>query len=184
MRRAPLLVLAVLMGAPSPSREACASPADAAKPLANKSQPGPSANQAVTVKEWLSALLDHDAVKVARITRLPFRFLSNGRKTICERTASDAKGFADLIACFDKKETLFLQQLKYALEELEPTATDSQHAPKVLVDLLGRLDEKQKLVEAAIDGDGINYTMLFVLTPVDGKPAMVDALALKVRLAE
>jgi len=139
--------------------------------------------RAVTVAtDWLVALRKNDTGQLSRTTAFPFSYRSTGKRKFCEGAIKDQAGMAGLMKCFRTKEKLFIGELKHA-DDMQLTITDGRDASKSLLKLLDKKDQDGTLVSSFINGDGVTYTFLLVVSQ-NGTAVGVSTFALEAEFLE
>jgi hypothetical protein len=135
-------------------------------------------------KEWLHALKATDTTSLSRITGFPFVFRSMGRKIGCDGILKTPSDVAQFGKCFRTKEKLFLEELGYGEAEMKFQLVDVAAIPKVLRAQLDGVTAAQRIVTTYVNGDGVTYTMFFIVLQGPGSGNLVSRFLLKASFSE
>lgn len=170
---------ALLLGVACRADAGQAPPPNADRAQAATTTPANEGEAAVAVsKAWLEALKIKDRARLADGTRFPFTFTTTNKKKACDGSAADSAKLAGLVDCLAKREKMLMEELGRA-EKLPLQVVAPAKVPAALDKLVGRPAGNERLVTTFINGDGITFELVLIVTPGEGKAkAGVRALLL------
>jgi len=141
------------------------------------------------VRDWLAAFKAADADKLAITSTTPFVFSTDYQRKKCDATAKDSAKLQKLFRCLFVDERTFIGELAAVEPVLAPPSSDStslvEKKPSALKKLIGKLGmaDGQTLVDGFLNGDGITFTFVFAVRPIDGR-LLVSGLLLQFERVE
>ena len=134
------------------------------------------ANSFDVAKSWLSALKANNFDALATSTALPFTHRTAGLKRKCEGTAKDADGLKRWTECLRTKRDLLLSELSAGDDvDIEVYRGALTKSMKQVEKGLGDGER----VWAFLNGDGVTFTMCFLVVTSPTGIAKVSALVVK-----
>ncbi len=114
-------------------------------------------------RKWLRAVAKGDTETLLKSMSLPFTYATTAKIKTCERTVVAQKDVASWVTCVLKSEEILMELTRGGIfGEADAPST----VFKALDGLAARISRTGTWIEASIDGDGIHFTVRFLV--VDG----------------